>query len=70
MIAFLSAGIVVGLIGSTTIIPGTELAAAWPSAGIAVLWFLVRRAAVVGGVTEAGNNGVVYIGHFVHLPFG
>jgi hypothetical protein len=27
-------------------------------------------AAVVGGVTEAGHDGVVCVDHFVHLPFG
>ncbi len=35
-----------------------------------ILCRLDDLAAVVGGVTEAGHNGVVYIDHFVHLPFG
>ncbi len=47
LLAFLVAGSALGVLGSSTRIPGTELAAAWPSAGVAVLWLLVRRAAAV-----------------------
>ncbi len=42
--AFLVAGSVLGLLGRSTIIPGTDLAAVWPAAGIAVVWLLVRQA--------------------------
>ena len=42
--AFLLAGAVLGLLGRSTMIPGTDLAALWPAAGVAVVWLLVRQA--------------------------
>jgi signal transduction histidine kinase len=42
--AFLAAGSVLGFLGRSTVIPGTDLAAVWPAAGIGVVWLLVRQA--------------------------
>jgi signal transduction histidine kinase len=47
MLAFLLVASILGFAARTTVIPGTEFAAVWPSAGVTVLWLLVRRAAVI-----------------------
>jgi signal transduction histidine kinase len=44
VLAFLVAGSLLGLLGRGTVIPGTDLAAVWPAAGIGVVWLLVRQA--------------------------
>jgi hypothetical protein len=44
MLAFLAAGAVLGLLGRTAMVPGTDLAAVWPAAGVAVVWLVVRQA--------------------------
>jgi signal transduction histidine kinase len=46
-LAFLALSAALGLVARTTLIPGTDLAAMWPSAGVTVLWLLVRRAMVL-----------------------
>ncbi len=43
-IAFLVAASLLGLLGRQFVVPGTDLAAVWPSAGVTVVWLLVRRA--------------------------
>jgi signal transduction histidine kinase len=47
MLAFLVVASLLGLVARTTVIPGAEFAAVWPSAGVTVLWLLVRRAGAV-----------------------
>jgi signal transduction histidine kinase len=59
-VAFLVAGSVLGLLGRTTIIPGTDLAAVWPAAGIAVVWLLVRQAGPLS-IDTALLGGTMFI---------
>ncbi len=47
LLAFLAAASVLGLASRATVVSGHDLAAVWPSAGITVLWLLVRRAAPI-----------------------
>jgi signal transduction histidine kinase len=47
VVAFMAVGTVLGLVGRTTLLPETEFATVWPSAGVAVLWLLVRRASLL-----------------------
>jgi signal transduction histidine kinase len=48
LVAFLAVASVVGLASRTTVIEGAEFASVWPSAGVNVLWLLVRRANALG----------------------
>ena len=43
-LAFLAVASLLGFLGRAFVVEGTDLAAAWPSAGVAVVWLLVRRA--------------------------
>ena len=45
MLAFLGVASVLGLASRTTLLPEAEFATVWPSAGVTVLWLLVRQAA-------------------------
>src|SRR5687768_5646537 len=42
--SFLAAWVVAGLLARLAVPEGQSLALIWPAAGVAVLWFLIRRA--------------------------
>ena len=47
MLGFLAATTALGVLGRSTVVPGTDFAAVWPAAGMAVVWLLVRQARAV-----------------------
>src|SRR5688572_11663548 len=47
MVGFLLIASALVFLAKTTVLPETEFATVWPSAGDTVLWLLVRRAALV-----------------------
>ena len=68
LVAFLVAATVVGLVARTTRVEGTPLAAAWPSAGIAVLWLLVRRASPISVDTALLAGTMFSFGVLLDIP--
>ncbi len=68
MVAFLVAASVLGLVSRTTLLPEAEFATVWPSAGVTVLWLLVRRAAPLSIDTALMFASMLGFALFMDIP--
>jgi signal transduction histidine kinase len=66
--AFLVVASVLGFAARDTVLPGTEFATVWPSAGVTVLWLLVRRASLLSVDTALMYAAMLAFGLMTGIP--
>nr|WP_228499551.1 ATP-binding protein [Nocardioides agariphilus] len=67
-LVFLVVASLLGVMARTMLVPGAEFAAVWPSAGITVLWLLVRQARAISIDTALLFGSMFGFGLLIDVP--